>query len=298
MIRITFGLFCALVFSMLGVTPAAIASPAQPGAALSRADRRSAAAAPLYTGCTPVTSAPVANAGFEQTLLELVNARRASLSIPPLKKENTLVQSARYYAYDMAQEDYFNLDRASYDRSGATLTKVCEWYERIDLFYGSSNFQIGENIAAGLANPQAVFDEWIADSGSLSNLVDPENWETGIGYALNPGAGESHYWVEDFGHHSSRYPLIINNEDASTASQAVDLYLYGEWSQVRFSYDKTTWSAWQTFTNAMSFTLAGGRGEITLYAQMRNASTTVTSSDSIILDLDLLYLPLVVSQPQ
>ncbi len=158
------GLFAALAFSLL----------LQP-----------AAAGPLaYTGCGGVT-APAVNADYEQQVVDRVNAVRASNNLPPLKLATELGRAARYHATDMGQDDYFQHD--SYDRSGGTLVKVCDWSTRISSYY--SNWQsLAENIAAGQADPQSVMNAWMNSPGHKANILSTGNWEIGVGYYKGSGA--------------------------------------------------------------------------------------------------------------
>jgi uncharacterized protein YkwD len=61
---------------------------------------------------------------------------------------------------------------------------------------------VGENIAAGYATPQAVFDAWLASPGHRQN-IESEQWtHTGVGYALDRAPSDdfphTHLWTQAF----------------------------------------------------------------------------------------------------
>lgn len=232
-----------------------------------------------YTGCGGQT-APVINAAYEQELVDRVNSVRASYSLPPLKQAGPLDEAARYHATDLGQDNYFKHD--SYDRSGGTLVLTCSWSARITSYYAGW-WSLAENIAAGYGTPASVMDGWMGSSGHRANILSTSNWEIGVGYYTGSG-GYSSYWVQDFGRRQDVYPLVINRDAASTESQDVSLYLYGEWQEMRLRNDGGTWTAWQPFQSALSWTLAPGRGDHTVWAELRDGARTAASSDHIFLD--------------
>ena len=76
---------------------------------------------PQFTGCGGVYGVPSSNPGYEQTVVEMVNAARAAQNppLPPLKRAATLTDAARYHATDLAVDNYFSHD--SQDRVGGVL---------------------------------------------------------------------------------------------------------------------------------------------------------------------------------
>jgi uncharacterized protein YkwD len=102
------------------------------------------AAAARFTGCGGEEVA-AANAAYETQVVELVNQFRAEHDLPPLKLNQSLSNAARYHAADMVQDSYFQ--HKSYDRVDGDLTPVCEWYERVEVYYPISG--AAENIAWG-----------------------------------------------------------------------------------------------------------------------------------------------------
>lgn len=229
-----------------------------------------------YSGCSQVIVAAV-NADWEQGVVDLVNAERAEQGLPPLKRVAALDNASRYHAADMIQDDYF--EHNSYDRSGSNLVQACSWSTRVAKFYSGWS-SLAENIAGGYGSPEAVMSAWLGSSGHRANVLSTGNWEIGVGYY---GGGEwGHYWVQDFGRRSDVYPLIINQDAASTNSRNVSLYIYGTWDQIRLRNGDGDWTAWQSFQNTMSWTLGVSNGLRTVEAEMRQGSTrTALSSDTI-----------------
>jgi uncharacterized protein YkwD len=276
------------VFSMLTLVaiaplwlifPRSLPLPPQPGID-SPVSTGKAPNQPEYTGCGGQI-APLVNADYEQQVVELTNAERAKAGLPPLKRTNSLDLAARYHATDMGQDDYFNHD--SYDIVGGNLQLVCIWSARISSYYTNYS-SLSENIAAGYRSPQSVISGWMNSPGHKANILRTSSWEIGVGYYTGSG-GYSTYWVQDFGKRNGVYPLVINSEAASTDSRDVSVYIYGTWSQIRLRNDAESWSAWLPFQNRMNWQLPNRAGEHTVSAEMRDSSKTVSSSDTIMLNI-------------
>ncbi len=106
--------------------------------------------------------------------------------------------------------------------------------------------------------------------------------EIGVGYY--EGSGQYYkYWTQDFGDRGSVYPIVINGEAAQTSEQMVDLYIYGEWDEMRLRNDDGAWTSWQAFQNTLDWLLPSNNGEHTVSVEMRNSSTSTASSDTIYL---------------
>jgi uncharacterized protein YkwD len=230
-----------------------------------------------YSGCGEFT-APAVREDFEQQVIELVNTARAAESLPPLKRAGSLVEAARYHATDMLMDGY--LEHDSYD-TGIT-APVCPWYTRVIGFYSPDWRELSENIAAGQIDPEMVVRAWMNSSGHRKNILSPSTWEIGVGYASAGSA--SHFWVQDFGRREGVYPLVINNEAALTETRTVDLYIYGDWEEMRLRNDDGSWSEWRTFQNRLSWMLNPGTGERQVQVELRSpGGLTALSSDSIFL---------------
>lgn len=256
-----------------------------------------------FAGCT-VESAPAVNADFEAQVAQLVNAERAKQNLPPLKVLSALTAAARHHAMDMAVDNYFSHD--SMDSAGGQLTLACGTFDRISLWYkGWSN--AGENIAAGFNSPQQVMDGWMKSDGHRANILNPNYTELGVGYYSGSGQFPA-YWVQDFGARSNVTPMILAGEAATTTTRDLNVYVHGSWSQMRLRNDNGDWSDWQPFANSFTWTIADGRGEHYVAAELRSGGTTRSSCDAITLDIPAvaagmvnapkkLYLPAVQSGP-
>jgi hypothetical protein len=132
----------------------------------------------------------VAQADFESDVIELVNIEREARNLHPLSYNQELTVAARRHSQDMGDRNYFNHTTPPPDE--------IEFYERItDAGYDYRN--CGENIAAGLATPEAVVDGWMNSDGHRANILDPDYCDIGVGYATANGSDFYHYWTQDFG---------------------------------------------------------------------------------------------------
>ena len=215
-------------------------------------------------------------------MIELVNQQRKANGLPPLKHVTSLTDAARWYAKDMVDDDYFGPDHDTYDRSGGRLVEVCAWSARIGAFYAGGN-ALGENIGEGYSSPQEAVTGWMGSSGHRANILNGDYWETGVGYRA--GASDGHRWVQDFGRRRGVYPVVIDDEAASTDSRLVNLYVYGSWSEIRIRNDGEAFGPWQPFTSTLAWTLADVDGLRTVSVEMRRGSTVATASDTIELRL-------------
>ena len=250
-----------------------------------------AKASPLNeTGCGGVIVSET-NADFEQQIIELTNRERARVKLPPLKRVSALDDSARYFAADMAADDYWpnpgngSVSHGTYDRTRTGLVYVCPWDQRIGSFYPNPT---GENLAAGYSKPADVIKGWLNSAGHRANLLSSKSWEIGAGFAQ--GGTWGFYWVEDFGKQPGDYPLIINAEAAATDSRDVSLYVYGDWSEIRIKNDNGAWGDWQPFAHTIAWQLPSGGGPHFVFAEMRSSDggTSALSSDSIYLNAPIL----------
>jgi len=235
--------------------------------------------APTYSGCGGAT-APLTNAAYEQQVVELVNAQRlANGSLPPYKRVETLDDAARYHAVDMAQDDYFEHD--TYDRNKQNkLVQVCAWSTRVGAYYSGVH---GENIAAGYSDPASVMNAWMNSPGHRTNILSGA-WEIGVGYHQG-GGGYGVYWVQDFGRRAGVYPLVIDREAALTTLSSVSLYVYGSgvFQQIRLKNENGAFSDWQPFQTDLPWELSKCNGPKTVTAELKNATSTITSRDDITL---------------
>jgi len=234
---------------------------------------------------------------YEQQVVELVNQERWNNGqLPPYKQVAELHSSASLHSGNMANRDFFahcDLD-----------TKTSPGNRILATGYAAN--LVSENIAAGYADPTAVMAGWMASSGHRAAILSTSYREIGVGYFLqstdqktvrydlnldcvgdaNPTNGPFfRYWTQNFGRRNSVYPVVIDREAASTTTATVDLYVYGAgWAQdMRFSNDGSTWSSWETYNPNKTWTLSGGAGTKTVYAEIRNGFS-LQASDTIYFD--------------
>ncbi len=220
---------------------------------------------------------PIINATYEQIIVELVNLERAKIPLPPLKSTAGLENAGRYHAADMAQDNYFDHD--TYDQVDGELLWICSTWQRIATYTTGA---MGENIAAGYSDPQAVMNAWLNSAGHRSNILSEDSWEIGVGYYEGSGA-YGRYLVQDLGRRGGIYPLINNNEAAETKTPQVELYMYGIWDQIRLRNNDDVWTDWFTFTNEIIWRLPNRAGEHIVYAEVRTGEISSGSQDTIYL---------------
>lgn len=228
------------------------------------------AAAPAFTGCGGEIVTPQ-NAQLEAQMVELVNAERAKVGLPPLKVVAALTEAARYHSADMAADRY--RDHYTYDRDDAdNLVRICTWTERVHQYYPDFD-KFTENIGNGTSSPQVIMNAWMASAGHKAAILGDYR-EIGVGYS-------SLYWTQDFTTRNTVYPVVINREARQTTTPDVSLYLYGSWTEMRLRNDGGEWSVWQPFQSEVAWTLTPTGGTRTVDVEMRSNQTTVSSSDTI-----------------
>jgi len=143
---------------------------------------------------------PATPAGWtadEASVLDETNRRRAAGArcgseqlppAPPLAANNELGRAAREHSSDMARQNYF--DHTALD--GRTV----EQRTRAAGFPGGF---IGENIAAGRADPRATVQQWMDSPGHCLNIMEPRYRFLGVGHASNPSTQLNHFWTQNFG---------------------------------------------------------------------------------------------------
>lgn len=133
-----------------------------------------------------------ANPAGEQKLLELINIERKKKGMNPLQWDENLARAARYHAYDLASQDYF--DHNSYDRVNGNLVKVGNTFTRIGRFYSASSLN-SENIAAGSETAEGTYNQWFNSKGHYDNMFNKQSGKVGIGVAYNANSPFKFYWV-------------------------------------------------------------------------------------------------------
>ncbi|MEJ5309955.1 MAG: CAP domain-containing protein [Anaerolineae bacterium] len=267
------------VVSVMVLTAPAVAAPPSPqiGTAVVV---ESGEVMPCFTGCGGVFGVPSSNPAYEQTVVEMVNAARAASALPPLKRVTTLTDAARYHATDMGVDNYFGHD--SQDRVNGALQFVCNFLQRALTYYNPTYSTLSENAAAGHSTPATVMADWMASDSHRANILRAASCEIGVGY-YEGGGDYWRYWVQDFGCRTDVYPIVINREAATTDDYHVNLYIYGsgKWTEMRLRNNSEPWGDWRSFQSELAWELPKAPGEHTVWVEMRNATQSATSSDSI-----------------
>ncbi|MFC5523682.1 CAP domain-containing protein [Polaromonas jejuensis] len=181
------------------------------------------AQAAVDSSCSTVTEGELAEAGFHQRgtqtwivlaapfsppgaaqagdvqarVLALVNEARTRprrcgndsfAAARPLRLNATLHGVADAHAADMARHNYFS-------HSGRDGSRVAERASRAGYPWRA----IGENIAAGQMQADAVVQGWLNSPGHCANIMSPAYTEMGAAFAVNNKTSAGIYWVQVFG---------------------------------------------------------------------------------------------------
>ncbi|KAL3665507.1 hypothetical protein V7S43_009542 [Phytophthora oleae] len=129
----------------------------------------------------------VHSSDFLSEMLARVNKERAAEGLPPVCSNKKLQSSSQRHSDDMAQNNYMAHDGTD----GSTMS------QRItDTGYKWS--AVGENVAAGQEDVQAVMDAWMHSPEHRENIMG-EYTMLGVTYAFNENTEYKHYWTQDFG---------------------------------------------------------------------------------------------------
>ncbi|MEU9145469.1 CAP domain-containing protein [Streptomyces sp. NPDC048349] len=167
-------------------TPSATqeSSPAAPAAAPSRKPTRTSAAPAGGTGGSGGSSGS-ASGDSESAVLALVNKERAAAGCGPLAANAQLTAAARAYSDTMARSGVMSHTGPD----GSTMTTRVE-----AAGYGWS--RLGENIARGQADADAVMNAWMNSPGHRANILNCAFREIGIGVHKGDGGP---WWTQNFG---------------------------------------------------------------------------------------------------
>jgi uncharacterized protein YkwD len=173
-------------------------SPATSGTTASAAGSPSAAsAAPSATPSPRRTSRPPASAkaspspvdtgiaGYEATVLTLVNQQRAKAGCPALTRDSRLATAARAHSADMAAHGYFDHTTPSGVSAAQRITNA-----------GYRWSSMGENIAEGQRTPADVMTAWMNSAGHRANILNCGYRNIGVGLAYD--AHHTPFWTQDF----------------------------------------------------------------------------------------------------
>jgi uncharacterized protein YkwD len=155
---------------------------------------RAAFAASLLTVVTAITFAQETDkkpafklSEDEEKMLELTNAERKQMELPPLKANKVLFELAREHSQNMAKQEKLDheLDcKTPFDRMKAA---------------GYPFRRAGENIALSFGKPSMaeIVKQWMDSEGHRANILNEGFTEIGLGIAKND-KGEL-YFTQVFG---------------------------------------------------------------------------------------------------
>ncbi|MFI5829229.1 CAP domain-containing protein [Streptomyces sp. NPDC051578] len=126
-----------------------------------------------------------ADSGTDSAVLALVNNERAAAGCGPLATDSALTAAARAYSDTMARSGVMSHTGPD----GSTMTSRVE-----AAGYGWS--RLGENIARGQADADAVMNSWMNSPGHRANILNCAFTEIGIGVHKGDGGP---WWTQDFG---------------------------------------------------------------------------------------------------
>ena len=119
---------------------------------------------------------------YEQEVVRLVNAERASHGLPALSIRADLCQYARVKSQDMHDSGYFSHTSPNY---GSPFDMMKS--------FGITYSHAGENIAMGYSTPEAVVSAWMNSEGHRANIFSASYTGLGVGYVADGG-----YWTQWF----------------------------------------------------------------------------------------------------
>jgi len=117
-------------------------------------------------------------------LLADINAARSRQDLAPLRLVSLLSHVARAHSAAMAERGFFDHRGLDGKRVGERLT---------DAGYGF--LFAGENLSAGIDNPDAVVKQWLLSDGHRRNLLEPKAREAGVGFVAAPRGPYRFYWT-------------------------------------------------------------------------------------------------------
>lgn len=117
------------------------------------------------------------------SILTLVNQQRAANNLLPLNFNPVLTFAAKIQSDQMAQQ---SIVQGLYEAMNHTLMGVAlpTMSSRAN-YAGFEYTYLGENIAFGYANAQAVMDGWMNSAGHRANILDPNYTEIGVCWKMS-----------------------------------------------------------------------------------------------------------------
>jgi uncharacterized protein YkwD len=167
-------------------TPAASPSPtrAKPKPSPSRTTTRPRPE-PTRTRST-ATSDPTRGSDTEQQrVVDIVNRERAAGGCPAVKVNARLTEASQLHSEDQAAHN--NMSHEGSDGSSP-------WDRARRAGYDNA---IGENVAMGYRDAEAVMDGWMNSPGHRNNIMNCDARAIGVGLAMSSGGAP--YWTQMFG---------------------------------------------------------------------------------------------------
>lgn len=167
--------------------PKATATP-KPKATATPAPKATATPAPKENTPTPKPkpSGDASSSGAE-TLLNLINEKRAEAGVPALSLNDSMNKAARIRAGELAQK-YCHYRPPLFDQDKSKENKGTRALLDVGLTYTAA----AENIAQGQGSVSEVFDDWMnSGKGHKDNMLSTKYSKMGLGYIKANGTT---YW--------------------------------------------------------------------------------------------------------
>jgi uncharacterized protein YkwD len=148
------------------------------------------------TTTPPVSLPPAPDTGFQDEMLTAVNAARATQQdcggtimppVPALTWDTQLEQAADKHSNDMANYDFFS--HTGSDGSSVSTRVTAQGY---------TWSSVGENIAAGQKDVDAVMTSWIDSPGHCLNIMSANFTQMGASFVTNSSTQYGIYWTQVF----------------------------------------------------------------------------------------------------
>ena len=125
------------------------------------------------------------NPGYEERVVQLVNAERARYGLDALYMDSRISDVARLKSKDMADLNYFSHYSPTYGMASDMLLR-----------FGINYSAWGENIASGQDTPEIVVSQWMNSPSHRENILSPYFPFIGVGYYV--GADGTPFWTQMF----------------------------------------------------------------------------------------------------
>jgi uncharacterized protein YkwD len=181
LVRFMIAALTILGTALIGIAPAATASPAHKH---HRRHHRARSASACAGANASVRTAPASV--LRTAVVCLINQDRAQHHLPPLQASPDLNRSAQGWTNVMVSSDQF-----THGANFAARISAAGYVWR----------SAGENIATGYSTPNAVVRAWMASTGHCQNILNPTYRNIGTGVSVRPVKGWATgqgTWTQDF----------------------------------------------------------------------------------------------------